>query len=135
METIPPVMVGKAQVTERIKTVKWEGGPLPQGQFLDFGMRILLPKAKDDKKAELLFFPVLQQCETGSDLWNQIPGTDGYNHELNKDAPHIEINTHPDDTPWTENRLVKGQTTSGASSLKQGALTIATAAIATYYLV
>jgi hypothetical protein len=134
-EAIPPTGEGKSQVTERIKTVKWEGGPLPAGQFLDFGMRIMLPKAKDDSKSELIFFPVLQECETGRDIWNQIPDTEGYNHELGRDAPHIEINTNnADDTPWTENRLVKGKA-SAASTVKQGAITLVTAAVATYFLI
>lgn len=128
-------MAGKSEITERIKTVKWEGGPLPAGQFLDFGMRIMLPKAKQDDKSELIFFPVLQECETGRDIWNQIPDTEGYNHELGRDAPHIEINTHPDDTPWTENRLVKGKSASAATSVKHGAITLVTAAVATYFLV
>ena len=128
--------MGTSQITSRVKTIRWEGGPLPQGQYKDFGMRIFLPAAKDDSKSELIFFPVLQECETGRDLWNQIPDTEGYNHELQRDAPHIEINTHPDDTPWTENRLVKGQTSAASSTItNSGAISLLVAAVAAYYLI
>ncbi|KAK4521791.1 uncharacterized protein ATC70_004327 [Mucor velutinosus] len=132
----PPVTMGSSQITSRVKTVRWEGGPLPQGQYKDFGMRIFLPAAKDDSKSELIFFPVLQECETGRDLWNQIPDTEGYNHELQRDAPHIEINTHPDDTPWTENRLVKGQTsTASVNVVNSGSASLLAAAVAAHYLI
>ncbi|KAI9486412.1 MAG: hypothetical protein EXX96DRAFT_42056 [Benjaminiella poitrasii] len=131
----PPVTMGKSQINSRVSTVRWEGGPLPHGQFLDFGLRLFLPEAAEEGTSELLFFPIIQECTGGRDYWNQVPGTDGYNSSLERDAPHIEINTVADDTPWTENRLVNGKSSSAPSLVQNSLASLMVAAVAAYYLI
>lgn len=54
----------------RISLVRWSGGPLEDGQLLEFGLRLRFP----DDPGATLEFPVLQRC--GPDLEQAWTGTD-----------------------------------------------------------
>lgn len=108
---------GGRKVTSRVHSVKWEGGPIPSGQFMDFSMRVFIPEVGDESKK--FYFPVTQECEQGLDSWDQIPGTDGYNASKQHDAPYIHIGESVDSHPWIEDR-------SDAGSINKGGMAFAT---------
>jgi uncharacterized protein YcnI len=48
--------------------VTWEGGPLPDGQFLQFGLSVQMP----DTPGEVVTFPTIQTCEGGEEVaWTE----------------------------------------------------------------
>lgn len=50
--------------------VTWEGGPLPDGQFIEFGLSIQMP----DTPGETALFPTIQTCEGGVETaWTTDP--------------------------------------------------------------
>ncbi len=53
----------------RISLVRWSGGPLEDGQFLGFGLRLRFP----DEPGAVLEFPVVQRCGELEQAWT---GTD-----------------------------------------------------------
>lgn len=52
-----------------ISLVRWTGGPLEDGQFLEFGLRLRFP----DEAGAVLEFPVVQRCGELEQAWT---GTD-----------------------------------------------------------
>ncbi len=74
-------------IAEGVKEITWSGGSLPDDQFAVFAIRATFP----DTPGETLYFPVIQQCETGSHEWIEIPeeGQDG--HDLESPAPTLEL--------------------------------------------
>jgi hypothetical protein len=52
-----------------ISLVRWTGGPLEDGQFLEFGLRLRFP----DEPGAVLEFPVVQRCGDIEQAWT---GTD-----------------------------------------------------------
>jgi uncharacterized protein YcnI len=50
--------------------IAWEGGPLPDAHYDEFIIRLRLP----DRPGELLYIPVVQDCEGGrTAAWVEIP--------------------------------------------------------------
>jgi uncharacterized protein YcnI len=48
--------------------VTWEGGPLPDHQFLQFGLSVQMP----DTPGETVLFPTIQTCEDGTEVaWTE----------------------------------------------------------------
>lgn len=78
---IPEAMAGWAVETETVPTegqdteprtslVRWTGGPLEDGQLLEFGLRLRFP----DEPGAVLEFPVVQRC--GPDIVRAWTGAD-----------------------------------------------------------
>ena len=90
----------KAEPSEKWKTstkttatgsslVIWEGGPLPSTQNGEFKISF---KIGDVKPGQIIYFPVVQNCEKGGSYrWIEFPteGVDEY--DLETPAPLIEI--------------------------------------------
>jgi periplasmic copper chaperone A len=74
-------------VTDGVIEVAWTGGNLPDGLFEDFGLSVRLP----DRAGETLYFPVLQECESGSYAWIQIPAEGEDAHDLAEPAPALRL--------------------------------------------
>jgi len=54
-----------ADAEPRISLVRWTGGPLEDGQFLEFGLRLRFP----DEPGAVLEFPVVQRCGELEQAW------------------------------------------------------------------
>lgn len=54
-----------ADAEPRISLVRWTGGPLEDGQLLDFGLRLRFP----DDPGAVLEFPVVQRCGELEQAW------------------------------------------------------------------
>lgn len=55
---------------ERVSTIRWTGGTLPDGQFVDFGFRARFP----DEVGAVLTFPVIQTCGSVQLDWTESEG-------------------------------------------------------------
>lgn len=68
--------------------IAWEGGPLPNAHYDEFVIRMRLP----DRPGELLYIPVIQDCEGGaSTAWDQIPEAGRRPSEYPRIAPAIRL--------------------------------------------
>lgn len=141
----PPQMAGKHNMSSRTDTIKWSGGPLPNGEFLDFPMRIFLPSVEDQSQNETIWIKVLQECESGSDNWNQVKTDPGYNADLKHDAMALTVNVQSNPTYFNENRgsdnvyaevAADATSANSASSLAQNSIaSLVIAGFSAYFLV
>jgi uncharacterized protein YcnI len=75
-QVVPDAVPGWTAVTETVErdgspevsTVRWTGGPLPDGQLLEFGLRATFP----DEPGLVLEFPAIQHCGTTALDWTGI---------------------------------------------------------------
>ena len=81
----PATGEGGRPITERVSSVTWSGGSLPNDQFDDFALLVRLPDG-----AASLNFPALQVCEKGSENWAELPDSSG--RKLSHPAPILTVN-------------------------------------------
>lgn len=67
--TLEVVTENEGSDDERISTVRWSGGPLPDGQFADFGMRAHFPDVEG-----AIDFPTTQFCGLTEVRWDGESG-------------------------------------------------------------
>jgi uncharacterized protein YcnI len=68
--------------------IAWEGGPLPDAHYDEFVIRLRLP----DRPGELLYIPVVQECEGGrSAAWVEIPEPGRRVSDYRYPAPAIRL--------------------------------------------
>lgn len=77
---------GKA-VTERVSEVRWTGGRLADDNFDEFLVQVRLP----DRPGETLYFPTVQQCETGVHRWIEIPAAGKSAGDYKEPAPRLRL--------------------------------------------
>jgi uncharacterized protein YcnI len=81
-----PSLHGKT-ITETVDEVSWKGGPLPDSLYDTFGLIMKLPDAADKP----LYFPVVQECETGMHRWIEIPAGAQKRDDLREPAPMVRL--------------------------------------------
>ena len=69
-ETVAAASDGAEGSTERVSTIRWTGGSLPDGQFMDFGFRARFP----DEVGSVLTFPAIQTCGSVQIDWTDPEG-------------------------------------------------------------
>jgi uncharacterized protein YcnI len=74
-------------ITEVADQVAWHGGPLPDNLYDSFGVLMKLP----DKPGATLYFPTVQECETGIHRWIEIPAAGQQWHDLAEPAPFVRL--------------------------------------------
>ncbi|WP_394788808.1 YcnI family protein [Rhodoferax sp.] len=77
------------QITEGVTSITWTAAPgnaLPDAYFDEFVLRGSLPG-----EAGVMWFKVLQTCETGSVDWAEIPAAGKSAHDLKSPAAMLEI--------------------------------------------
>jgi uncharacterized protein YcnI len=79
-------------LAEGVTEVSWTGGPLPDAYYDEFVFRGMVA-------AELapgtVYFPVVQECETGTERWIEIPQPGEGEDDLELPAPGLEILAKP----------------------------------------
>jgi len=60
-----------AKFDEGVKEVVWSGGTLPNAFYDEFILSVFI--AGDLPPGQILYFPVVQQCEQGAHRWVDIP--------------------------------------------------------------
>jgi uncharacterized protein YcnI len=83
-----------AKVAEGIKEVAWSGGKLPDKTRAEFVIETYLTDGL--KPNTTLYFPVVQECETGVSRWIEVP-SDGatHSHEGKWPAPGVRLTPKP----------------------------------------
>lgn len=74
-------------VTERGSEIRWTGGRLPDDNFEEFLVQVRLP----DRPGETLYFPTVQDCETGVHRWIDIPEAGKTRGDYRQPAPHLRL--------------------------------------------
>jgi uncharacterized protein YcnI len=90
------------KLSSGVKEVAWSGGKLPDKNYDEFVMQtVLTDKLKPNT---MLYFPVVQECETGVSRWIEIPaegadhshgGKSGGKSEGNSPAPGVKLLPKP----------------------------------------
>ena len=75
-----------AKFTEGVKEVTWSGGKLPDAFYDEFVLSAFI--AGELPPGEMLYFPVVQQCEQGEHRWVEIPAA---GKPTNEPAPGVML--------------------------------------------
>jgi uncharacterized protein YcnI len=75
------------QITERVSEVRWTGGRLLDEHLEEFVMQFRLP----NRPGETLYFPTVQDCETGTHRWIEIPAAGRSRGDYKEPAPHLRL--------------------------------------------
>lgn len=74
------------EYTERVGTITWTGGPLPDGQFLDFGISATFQLEPGEYT-----LPVIQYCGDESVAWVEVPAAGQTHDDLEHPAPEFVV--------------------------------------------
>lgn len=74
-------------ITESVREVQWSGGRLPGDQYDEFAFRAKLP----NRPGATLYFPVVQECETGVNRWIEIPEAGKTRRDYKQPAPELHL--------------------------------------------
>ncbi|MBR0739523.1 YcnI family protein [Bradyrhizobium liaoningense] len=82
------------KLSSGVKEVAWSGGKLLDKHYDEFVMRtVLTDRLKPDTT---LYFPIVQECETGVSRWIEIPAEGaGHSHEGKSPAPGVKLLPKP----------------------------------------
>ena len=80
-----PIRGEGGEVRERVVAVTWSGR-LDADQFDQFGLLLKLPD-----RPGALYFPTVQQCETGRNDWTAIPAAGQPWHSVRNPAPVLTV--------------------------------------------
>jgi uncharacterized protein YcnI len=72
-----------------VKEVVWSGGKLPDEFYDEFVFRSYLTAGLTP--GQHLYFPVVQDCETGTDRWIEIPAAGKDADDYETPAPGIKL--------------------------------------------
>jgi uncharacterized protein YcnI len=81
-----PYELFQQQLTDRVATVVWTGGPLAPDTFQDFGIAAVFTEPTDE-----LILPVTQGCGTVEQLWDEVPQADQDRTDLQRPAPFVAV--------------------------------------------
>jgi periplasmic copper chaperone A len=73
-------------MTERVTAVRWSGGSIDHGEFLDFGIYAVFTETQEE-----LAIPVTQGCGTVEQAWVEVPDDDQDRDELEWPAPTVDV--------------------------------------------
>ncbi|MBD8505751.1 YcnI family protein [Hoyosella sp. G463] len=87
-EDLPePIEGAHGPITDRVSEVVFSGNSLPDDQFQEFGLSLTLA----DDAPEVLWLPVIQECEEGANRWIEIPDSIDQWGELDAPAPYVTV--------------------------------------------
>jgi uncharacterized protein YcnI len=75
-----------AKFTEGVREVTWSGGKLPDAFYDEFVLSAFI--AGELEPGQILYFPVVQQCEQGEHRWVEIPAAGKH---ANEPAPGVTL--------------------------------------------
>jgi periplasmic copper chaperone A len=76
-----------AKISEGVTEISWSGGRLPDDQYDEFVFAGTL--ADDLAPGTMLYFPTVQDCETGAERWIEIPADGKSARDLKAPAPGL----------------------------------------------
>lgn len=72
--------------TERVGTIRWEGGPLSDAEFKDFAVRATFQMDPGEYP-----IPVVQECGQTTESWIEVPAAGQTEDDLELPAPTITV--------------------------------------------
>jgi periplasmic copper chaperone A len=82
-----PVDIGHGRTaTTIVDEIIWTGS-LPDAHFEEFGLSMKLPATPH----QMLYFPVVQECQKGAHRWIDIPAKGQKWEDLNEPAPFVRL--------------------------------------------
>ena len=82
------------KLSSGVREVAWSGGKLPDHNYDEFVISSFLTDSL--KPNTTLYFPVVQECETGVSRWIEIPAeAAGHSHEGKSPAPGVKLLPKP----------------------------------------
>lgn len=83
-----------SKLSSGVKEVAWSGGKLPDKHYDEFVMHTVLTDTL--KPNTTLYFPVVQECETGVSRWIEVPAEGAARpHEGKSPAPGVKLLSKP----------------------------------------
>ncbi|WP_407122547.1 YcnI family protein [Bradyrhizobium sp. STM 3561] len=83
-----------SKLSSGVKEVTWSGGKLPDRYYDEFVMQTMLTDVL--KPNTILYFPVVQECESGISRWIEIPAEGApHSHESKSPAPGVKLMPKP----------------------------------------
>ena len=89
-----PVTSGGREITEGVQEIVWEG-ELRTDFYDEFVFRARITEAVP--AGEMLWIPVVQECETAAERWIELPGPDQSPADLSRPAPGVMVLPAADD--------------------------------------
>jgi uncharacterized protein YcnI len=77
------------KMSEGAKEVSWSGGRLADDNYDEFVVYTVLSTAL--KPESVLYFPVVQECETGVQRWIEIPAAGKFADDYEAPAPGVRL--------------------------------------------
>lgn len=94
VQDLPAVADFRSAYDDGAGTVRWEGGPVPDGVEAEFPVVLTLPT-----EPGVALFPTIQETEAGELAWISEDESEG---EDNMPAPRLTLTPNPDATTTTE---------------------------------
>lgn len=79
------------KITEGVREITWGGGKLLDAHYDEFVFRGQLPS----KPGQVLYFPVVQECEKGVHRWIEIPAAGKSANDYKEPAPALKLLPKP----------------------------------------
>jgi len=76
-------------LVEGVREISWSGGRLPDDWYDEFVFTGTI--ASDLAPGSTLYFPAVQDCETGAERWIEIPAEGASAHDLKAPAPGLKL--------------------------------------------
>jgi len=76
-------------LTEGVREISWSGGRLPGDWYDEFVF--IGTVAAELPAGKTLYFPTVQDCETGAERWIEIPTEGASAHDLKAPAPGLKL--------------------------------------------
>jgi len=83
---VPVASESGREITERVKTISWTGGPLPDDEFDSFTIVMRLPGG-----AGPLYFPTVQTCGAGETRWTEVPPAGKTPRDVRHPPPYVTL--------------------------------------------
>lgn len=84
-----PVKLYHAMISEGVIEISWAGGSLPDAWYDEFAFVGYI--SGDLEPGKTLYFPVVQECESGIHRWIEIPAAGQSSSDLPQPAPGLRL--------------------------------------------
>lgn len=78
-------------IGETVREIQWSGGRLEDSHYDEFAFRAALPNLP----GTVLYFPVVQECESGVNRWIEIPEPGKSRGDYKQPAPELRLLPKP----------------------------------------
>ena len=84
----PPIVDHGRTITEGVGEVIWSGGKQLDEHFDEYVVQVKLP---EKAAGTVIYFPAIQECETGVHRWIEVPVAGQNRRDLKEPAPQVTL--------------------------------------------